>query len=417
MHSLIVKSLTLGLVASILANSINAHASDWPMFRGPGARSVAESANLPLEWSIADDQNIAWRADLPGRGVSSPIVVSGRVFVTCSDGLNRSRLHVVAIDAESGERIWHRQFWATGRTFCNGTSAVAAPTPASDGSRIFAYFSSSDVVALDLDGNLLWIRGLSIDFPGAGNDIGLSSSPVVAGDVVVIQSEAQGNSFVTAIDIHNGATRWDRERPQQSVWSSPIVITQNHGGKQADAVVLQSGKGVSALLAGTGELLWEYPMACSTSTSPVFDRLLCVPAGGLRALDVSEIGNSSEAVIWAETKLGPGYSSPLIANGQVFVISGAGVLTCGALESGKILWRRRLGGRFWATPVISGNYLYCMNSEGKSFVVQIDEKGRIVSEDEFGEDILASPAIANDALFVRSHKHLWKIAREGAERN
>ena len=120
-------------------------ADDWPMFRGPAGRSVAPTAGLPLEWSVEDQLNLAWRVEMPGRGVSGPIVVDGKVILTASSGANRDRLHVVAFDADSGRQLWHRQFWATGRTLCHETSAVAAPTPACDGERIFAYFSSNDL--------------------------------------------------------------------------------------------------------------------------------------------------------------------------------------------------------------------------------------------------------------------------------
>ena len=139
------KSLLFGLVLTltILHDDVAARDRptfrDWPMFRGPGGRSVGQAVDLPVEWSVADGKNVAWQADLPGRGVSGPIVVDGKVFVTASSGPNRDRLHVVAFDAGSGKQLWHRQFWATGKSLCHGTSANAAPTPASDGERIFAF--------------------------------------------------------------------------------------------------------------------------------------------------------------------------------------------------------------------------------------------------------------------------------------
>lgn len=385
-------------------------ASDWPMFRGPGGRSVADSEVLPLEWSVTEGKNVAWRADLPGRGVSSPIVIGNRLFLTASSGPNRNRLHVLAFDTGSGEKLWHRQFWATGRTLCHENSAVAAPTPASDGSRLFAYFSSNDIVALDLDGNLLWMRGLALDFPGAGNDIGMSSSPVVVDDVVVIQSETQGNSFVAAIDTRDGSLRWSLKRPQSANWSSPIAISSEQDGKQQSSVVLQSSQSVSAHDPNTGEELWSLELDCDIIPSPVFDGLLYVAAGGLQALDVSNIA-ADNALVWQESKLKPGSSSAAVDGDEVFVINSAGVLTCGSLKSKDVAWRQRLGGHFWATPVVAGKHIYCVNSKGKSFVVKRGDKGKVVSESEFGEDILASPAVSGNALFVRSHEHLWKIAK------
>ena len=397
------------LIGSIMW--IDANASDWPMFRGPGGRSVAAEATLPLEWSVSAGKNIAWQADLPGRGVSSPIVVGGKVFVTSSSGVNRSRLHVAAYDASTGEQLWHRQFWATGRTLVHPVSAVAAPSPASDGKRIFAYFSSNDMIALDLEGNLLWMRALALDYPGAGNDVGMSSSLVVAGNVVIVQSEAQGNSFVVALDTNYGQTLWDLPRPNETNWASPIVVDQGDGSDLR--ILLQSPSGLSLVEAGSGEQLWEWKNACASIPSIVFDKFLYVPSNGIQVLDISKkTGTEEDRVVWSESKLQPGSPSPVIVDGRMFVINRSGVLTCASMTKKKIVWRERLGGSFWATPVVAGNHLYCINEKGKSFVVEVgEEKGKVVSEDDFGEDVLASPAIADNALFVRSHDHLWKIAK------
>ena len=149
-------------------------ASDWPQFRGPGATGTGDSQDLPVSWS--DGQDIAWKLDLPGRGVSSPIVVSDRVIVTASSGYRQDRLHVLCFDARDGRKLWERQFWATGRTMCHPKTCMAAPTPASDGRRIFAFYSTNDLFSLDLDGNLLWLRGLTHDYPNASNSMGMASS-------------------------------------------------------------------------------------------------------------------------------------------------------------------------------------------------------------------------------------------------
>lgn len=162
-------------------------AGDWRQFRGPQGTGVSDEANLP---TVLDaKKNIAWKIPLPGRGLSSPIIVGDRIFVTCSSGARQERLHVICFNAKDGTKRWERQFWATGRTICHEKISVAAPTPASDGERIFAIFSSSDLICLDLDGNLLWLRGLMRDYPNASNSLGLSSSPVVADGTLVTQVE------------------------------------------------------------------------------------------------------------------------------------------------------------------------------------------------------------------------------------
>lgn len=402
------------VLSFVLSTANDAIARDWPMFRGPGGRSIGVDQALPQEWSVDDGKNVAWQADLPGRGVSGPIVVGGKVFVTASSGPDRDRLHVLAFDADSGRQLWHRQFWATGKSLCHETSANAAPTPASDGERIFAFYSSNDLIALDLDGNLLWMRGLELDYPGAGNALGMSSSPVVVGDVVVVQSEAQGNSFVAAINRTSGKTVWDLERPQASNWCSPIAIDAEYTIDKQPAVVLQSSEGIGLHRADDGEVLLNIDTECESIPSLTFDKYLYAPAGGIQVFDILSAGlDDKDEPIWRESKLQPGSPSPVVSDGQVFVINRSGVLTCGSTEAREVSWKLRLGGRFWATPILVGNHLYCINADGKSFVVELGatgEKGKLVAENEFGEEILGSPAVAGNALFVRSHAHLWKIS-------
>ena len=202
-------------------------------------RCRAAETRLPTHWS--ETENIAWKTALPGRGPSSPIVVAGHVIVTCSSGTPEDRLQVLSISAATGKLEWRRQFWATGRTTVQPTTAVAAPTPASDGKRIFALFSSSDLVCLDLDGNLLWLRGLQLEHPAAGNDVGMASSPVVVGQTVIVQIESQGDSFAAGFDTDSGATRWLIARPRLGNWSSPIVLHGKSTGRRSGALAIDDG--------------------------------------------------------------------------------------------------------------------------------------------------------------------------------
>ncbi|HTU26922.1 MAG TPA: PQQ-binding-like beta-propeller repeat protein, partial [Pirellulales bacterium] len=215
----------LGAIAALLCGANLAGGQDWLQFRGPNTdRTTSGRGGSPpaLKKSSASARpeptdfdrglKIAWQVDLPGRGPSSPIVVDGRVIVTASSGVRQDELHVLAFDAQDGHPLWERQFWATGRTLTHPQTANAAPTPASDGQRIFAFFSSNDLVALDLDGNLLWVRGLTQDFPRLGNDVGMASSLLVVGKRVIVQSESQGDALVAGIDTADGTTRWQLAR-------------------------------------------------------------------------------------------------------------------------------------------------------------------------------------------------------------
>jgi outer membrane protein assembly factor BamB len=396
-------------LTAVLAISTMLSADDWLQFRGSTGNPVAD-ADVPTKWS--DKENVAWKSALPGRGLSSPIVIGDRVVVTCSSGYKQDRLYVLCFDVESGKELWRREFWATGRTFTHPTSAVAANTPASDGKSIFAFFSSADLACLDLDGNLLWYRGLSHDYPKSGNDVGMSSSPVVADGVVVVQVESQGDSFATGIDADTGETLWRIARGRQSNWASPVVLP-GKGARKA-VFLLQSADGLTAHEFRSGKELWKYGQPCKTTPSPVVadDSLYLPTENGLTRLDFTDDSNAFE-LKWEANKLSPGSSSPVVHDDRVYTLSGS-VLKCASAESGKILWEKRVGGkRYWATPVIARKLMYCANQDGDVEVVDLTAaKGEIVETNSMGEAFFGTPAIAGNALYIRSDKHLWKIAKD-----
>jgi len=387
-----------------LATAVNA--ADWLQFRGPNGASASADVAPPANWS--ETENTAWTARLPGRGASSPIVVRDRVLVTCSSGEKQDRLHVVCFDAQSGQESWSREFWATGRTLTHPFSAVAAPTPASDGERVFAFFSSNDLVCLDLDGNLLWYRGLAFDYPKAGNDIGMASSPVVAGQTVVVQIESQGDSFAAGLDTRTGETLWRTEREHMANWASPVALPGEREGRSI--VLLQSASGLTAHDARTGEELWKYELACSTTPSlAVTEDRIYVPANGLTVLTLPA-GATVPSLAWDSNQLSPNPASPIIAGDFVYTMNNAGVLSCAELATGNRLWQARIGGRYWSTPVVAGDRMYCVNEEGAANVVDLSNRGKVIGSSTFGEPIKGSPAVSNGALYVRSDSKLWKIA-------
>ncbi|HEX4132149.1 MAG TPA: PQQ-binding-like beta-propeller repeat protein [Pirellulales bacterium] len=384
-------------------------AADWPQFRGRTGSSLAPGSAPPVDFDVASGKNIAWKSPLPGRGASSPILVGDCVIVTASSGANQDRLHVLAFDATSGKRLWERQFWATGRTLCHPTSSIAAPTPASDGQRIFAFYSSNDLACLDLDGNLLWYRGLTYDYPTAANDVGMASSPLVVGDNVIVQVECLGESFAAAIDAATGKTRWRVDRPKIMNWCSPTLLRSPKADK--DVVLLQGPKGLVALDPADGRQLWSFDQEASGIPSVVgTDGVLYVPSKGITALKPVAGGGTLET-LWSSNKLEPASSSPVVLGDSIYCLNRAGALTAGDTAGGEVRWRLRLKGQFWATPVAAGDHLYCANSEGAIFAVKLGGEGQIDGESSLGEPVYGSPAVVDGALYVRSDAHLWKIAR------
>jgi outer membrane protein assembly factor BamB len=391
----------------ILLMAVNARGADWRSFRGVESATVAEQP-VPISWS--DEENIAWKVDLPGRGLSGPIVVQNRVFVTCCSGGQQERLHVLCFDAATSDLLWERQFWATGRTSSHPKTCNAAPTPTSDGARVFAFFSSNDLVCLDLDGNMQWCRGLTFDYPNASNSLGMASSPIVSGETVIAMVETDAESFTTGINVKTGEERWRIDRPRMANWTSPTLWKAADG---EELVLIQSGKGLVAVDPLTGTRRWSYDDGASTvASTAVVGGVAYVPSHGITAVRRDASTQYGAEVLWREGSLNPGTASPLVFGDKVLVINNAGVLVCADASTGKRQWQLRLSGAFSGSPVIAGHHLFVFNEEGVGFAIDLNGKGNIVSQHDFKDTLLCTPAVADGALYVRSDSRLWKIAEK-----
>ena len=380
-------------------------AGDWKQFRGDATNSVTGSENLPIELS---GSTIAWKAELPGRGLSGPIVVGTDVLVSSSSGYLQDRLHMLCFDTRSGEQKWHRQFTAIGRTMTHEKMANATPTMASDGRRVVAFFSSNDLICTDLRGRLLWFRGLGSEFPNASNSLGMSSSPVIVGSTVVVQVESDAEAFACGVDLATGETRWQLERPRAANWTSPSVI--NGKTEETSLVLLQSSKGLTAVRPLDGSIVWTFEEGASTIPSAtVANGTIFVPSNGITALQTD---GKEVRKVWNAANLAPATASPVVYNGQCLVLNSSGVLSAGDVLDGNRIWQLRLRGPFSSSPVVSAGYLYAFNESGTAFVVLLEpDRGTIISELDLGEKVLCSPGIGDGGLFVRSDQHLIRLSR------
>lgn len=399
----------LALLSASFAAPVSA--ADWARFRGPNGSGVAVMSQPPASWSIETGENLAWKAELPGRGLSSPIVVGDKVILTSSSGYRQDRLHVLCFSATDGKKLWERQYWATGRTMTHPSISPAAPTPVAADGKIFACFSTNDVACLDLEGNLLWLRGLMLDYPNASNSLGLASSPLVVDGALVLKIETDSESLAAALDVKDGATLWKLDRPKIGAWTSPMVVP---GKGDALAVVLQSAKGASGHDPRTGSELWNYDQACDQIASGTAEgEVVFMPSGGLVALR-ADANSKSPEVLWKNGRLTPSTPTPLVDGERLYVLSGS-VLKCAETKTGEILWQLRLKGNFSGSPVAAGGLLYVVNDEGLGQVIEPGagkEEGKVIGGGDFKDTILCTPAIAGDALYIRSDKQLWKVARQ-----
>ncbi len=395
------KPLIISSTLFLLACSTNA--GDWPQFRGPGGRAVSEEKGLPVKWSVTE--NVRWRAELPGRGVSSPVVADGRIYVTAASMYRERRLHVLCFDAANGEKMWERQLAATGNTMRHPKTSMAAPTPVTDGRHIYALFATGDLAAFNRDGDLLWYRALQRDYPDITNQVGMAASPVLAGETLLLPLENAGDSFALGVDVKTGRNRWKAPRRRDINWVTPLVT--RFRGKTA--ALFQTAGDITAYDADTGEILWSHKgnNLGSVPSPALIDDLVIVPGTPSVALRVS--ADSKPQVVWKSRKLKAAYASPVVYQGRIYALTDIGI-ACLDAATGQEIWRERLGHGFSASPVIADGKLYIAKEEGDTSVVELGDKPKILANNDLKETLLATPAIANGAIYLRTEKHLYCIA-------
>jgi outer membrane protein assembly factor BamB len=422
-------------VTSLVARSIAAADGVWPQWRGPLATGVAPGAEPPLRWSEAE--NVRWKVELPGRGHGSPIVWKDRVFVTTAvpsgdagtgDGGGRGvapsgalRFTVLALDRRSGETVWQRV--AREEAPHEGThtdGSWASPSPLTDGERVYASFGSRGLYAYDFDGGLVW----SVDLGDMATRLGFGegASPALAGDLLIVNWDHEGDSFVVALDKRTGEERWRRQRDEVTSWATPLVV--EHGGR-LQVVVSATGR-VRSYDAESGETLWEAGgQTVNVIPSPVHADGLVYATSGFRGCALVAIrldaarGDVShgDAVAWSYDRDTPYVPSPLLHDGQLYVLKvNSGIVTSFDAATGEILYGpQRLPGidGIYASPVAARDRIYFLGRNGTTTVVRSGPDFEVLVENDLDDDFSASPALAGDEIFRRGYRYLYCLAETG----
>jgi outer membrane protein assembly factor BamB len=347
-------------------------------------------------------------------------VAGERVYVTACSDYQQRRLHVLCFEAATGVKQWERQFQATGDTFSHPKTCMAAPTPVSDGARVYALFATGDLACLDRQGDLLWYRSLGSDYRNITNQVGMAASPVLWHDLLILPMENVGESFAAGLDKNTGQNRWKVGRPRDINWPTPLLLERD--GRTE--LLFQAPQELAAYDPATGRRLWAYTGEGMTAVpSLLAAEGLIILSGGValrpphptphRGEEGRLNGKEETApqVVWKSIKLRPAYATPLYYQGRLYAINNSSILlNCADVRTGNVTWQQRVKGPFSASPVAADGKLYLVNEDGLTTVLRPGDEPQILDTNALGEPMLATPAIAGRAIYLRSDQHLYCIA-------
>ena len=436
----------LAFILTVLA-TVSVAAADWPQWRGPNGTGATKETNLTVRWSASE--NVLWKAPIGGLGVSTPIVSGDRVFVTSQIGAsvrregNHPRLVqggnaaaagerelgasrksetaaqktfflVESFSRENGARLWQYRVEAQGTLpGVHDKHNLASPSPVTDGQMVYAWFGTGQLVALDTNGKLVWSRHLGQEISPFEVIWGHSSSPTLYEDLLILLCDHEPVSYLLAVDKRTGKERWRADRGKGKMsYSTPLVVNTPSGPE----LIVNSSERVDAYDPRTGAHLWftggtnRFPIPM-----PVFHDGLIYMSRGYRsgpylAIRPGGRGDVSKShVVW-ETATGAPYISSLVFNaGLIYMATDVGAITVVDAETGQRVFQQRVDGIFSASPVAGDGKIYFVSETGETIVLQGGRTPTVLARNDLGERAVASPAISNGRIFIRTDDHVFCI--------
>jgi outer membrane protein assembly factor BamB len=405
--------LLIGLTGSLVTG-----AEYWNQFRGPQGNGNAATAGLPIKWS--ETENIAWKTAIDGKAWSSPVVWGNEIWLTnaTTDG---KRLSAVCVDGESGKIVQDiTVFEIAEPMYCIDYNSYASPTPVIEEGRLWVHYGSAGTACLDTTtGKVLWTRQ---DFP-CDHHRGPGSSPIVFRDLVYLNFDGIDVQYVVALNKNTGETVWKKDRAIdygtdngdfKKAYSTPTVF--EHAGRWQ--LVSSASVGTESYDPLTGEVIWTvYHGGFNAAARPLYShgKVVINLQGGLCLLAVRPDGSgdvTKSHILWDTKQSTPTRPSQLIVGGHLYMVNDKGIISCVDLETGTATWTERMGSPHSASPIAAEGRIYTVAEDGQMRVVAADPKAfRLLAENQLDEGCMASPAVIDNDLLIRTKPHLYRISR------
>ena len=441
--------LILALLLPIPAAAAEPDGVYWPGFRGPGACGIAEGAALPVQWNTEKNENIRWKTAVPGLAHSCPVIWGDRVFLTTAvsqqpdpqlkvglygdigsvDENTPHRWQVLCLDKRTGEVMWKktaREGVPTIKRHPKATHANA--TPATDGKHVVAFFGSEGLYCFDMAGKLRWKKDLGrLDsgyFRVPEAQWGFGASPVIHDGLVIVQCDVQTGSFLAAFRVDDGEEVWRTPRDDVPTWSTPTV----HFGAGRGQVIVNGYKHIGGYELATGKALWNltgggdipiptpvvaHGLVFITNAHGRAAPIYAIRLGATGDITLPSGASASPQIAWSVSRGGAYMQTPLVYGDYLYNCRNNGVLSCYRAKTGERVYQQRLSTSrtgFTASPVAGDGKLYFTSETGTILVVRAGPEYMLLARNEMGEICMATPALSEGTLFVRTQRHLFAIA-------
>lgn len=405
-------------LAAVSFVSVSARADDaWPTFRGPDGNGIAAEGPVVIQWSPSN--NVRWRTELPGEGWSSPVVGEDRAFLTAAIPVegqeNEYRLCLLIVDVNNGRLIKTVDVMRQSPerpARIHSKNSHASPTPILDGNHVFVHFGYQGTACVTRSGEIVWVNRDLFFKPTHGN----GGSPILVDGRLVFTCDGDKNPRVVALDAKSGELLWETPRTVSAKktfsFCTPTVIEVN-GRKQ---VIAPGSDCVLAIDPANGSVIWDVRYeGYSVVPKPVFHRGLVYVSTSFDSPEILAIDPTGRGVVtdtnvvWRVARNGPKTPSMLAHDGLVYSVSDDGIALCMDASTGEIIYRKRIGGKFSASPLLAGGNLYFTSEEGVTTVARAGIDYEEVAENDLEERTLASLAVINGDLLIRTAEALYRI--------
>ena len=373
----------------------------WPGFRGPGGIGVAYQKNIPVSWDGKNGKNIRWKTEIPLPGFNSPVIWKDKIFLT---GANENKREVYCIDVNSGMIIWRTAVAKIPGSpdqppKVNRETGFSAPTVTTDGIRVYAIFANGDIIALDLDGKIVWDKNLGLP----KNHYGHSSSLIMFKDKVIVQYDQTGNASVMALYGKNGEVAWKTPRNVRVSWSSPILVST---GNRME-LILAADPYVASYNPDNGIELWKIDcISGEVGPSVAYADGVVYSVNEYSKLAAVNTGGTHE-ILWEDNEYLSDVPSPVATGKYLFLVTSYGIAVCYDAKKGSKYWVKEFGNTIYASPVLADGKIYLLNSKGTMYIFKADQTFSLIGEPRLGEGSFCTPGFFERGIVIRGDKNLF----------